>query len=133
MTGQRLTPAQANATLPLVRAIVVDVVDLTDRLERAEAAYAAERKRVEPSQHTLNDAHDVVRKLRAELRCCSIELSGLSVRIEDPAAGVVDFAGELDGAPVLLCWRLGEPQLEAWHSEGETAAARRMLPDVVPA
>lgn len=133
MTGKRLTPAQANATLPLVRAIVADVVDLTERLGRAEAAYGAERDREEPSQVALNEVHDSIRRLRAELHACRFELSGLAVTVEDPAAGVVDIAGDLDGTPVLLCWRLGEPQIEAWHAEGESAADRRLLPDVVPA
>lgn len=133
MTGKRLTPTQANAALPLVRAVVADVVDLTARLSRADTEYRAERARPLPSQALLNERRRGMRDLERELSSCRAELAAVSARVEDAAAGVVDFDGDLDGAPVLLCWRLGEDHVDHWHGLDEPTASRRPLPVAVQA
>ena len=34
---------------------------------------------------------------------------------------------DLDGKPVLLCWKLGEPAIAYWHTEEEGFAGRKPL------
>jgi hypothetical protein len=33
----------------------------------------------------------------------------------------------MDGKPVLLCWKLGEPAIAHWHTEEEGFAGRKPL------
>ncbi|MGD0195991.1 MAG: DUF2203 domain-containing protein [Candidatus Dormibacteria bacterium] len=45
----------------------------------------------------------------------SAEIEGLAVILRDPDTGLVDFASVRDGAPIYLCWRLGEERIGFWH------------------
>lgn len=45
----------------------------------------------------------------------SAEIEGLGVILRDPDTGLVDFASLRDGAPIYLCWRLGEERIGFWH------------------
>jgi hypothetical protein len=45
----------------------------------------------------------------------SAEIEGLGVILRDPETGLVDFASVRDGAPIYLCWRLGEERIGFWH------------------
>jgi acyl-CoA hydrolase len=66
--------------------------------------------------------------IAAEIAGYEVELAQIGVRCTDHAAGLVDFPGELDGRPVELCWRLGEPTVQYWHEIGAGFAERRLLP-----
>lgn len=46
--------------------------------------------------------------------------------IDDLAHGMIDFPSWLDGRPVMLCWRVGEPDLRFWHEPGEGTARHRL-------
>jgi hypothetical protein len=59
--------------------------------------------------------------LMTEVQQTGAELKGL-------APLLVDFAADLDGVPVLLCWLEGEPDLAWYHRPGLGFAGRRRLP-----
>ena len=49
--------------------------------------------------------------------------------VRDPHAGLIDFhALGSDGVVYLLCWRLGEDELEWWHLPDAGFAGRQRLP-----
>jgi hypothetical protein len=52
------------------------------------------------------------------------ELGGL---VKDVDQGLVDFPGLRDGEEILLCWRLGEDEIEHWHTLDEGFAGRQKL------
>jgi hypothetical protein len=114
------TVAEANATLPLVRAIVRDVTQLArdlqerqDRLNRVQATGRA----------TLGDAHrEELQQIQVDferdqerMRDYVKELQGLGVELKDFATGLIDFPSRMDDRDVYLCWRLGEPEVAHWH------------------
>ena len=56
----------------------------------------------------------------------------LQRELKDPRLGLVDFPSERDGRTVLLCWRLGEPEVQYWHELDSGYAGRQPLsPELV--
>lgn len=127
------TAAEANSTLPLVRVIVRDITELAGELrERHERLH-----RVKPGDRfRLSDAHDEeLRQVQAELErgqekmeVYIRELAQLGIELKDPFTGLIDFPSLMNGRPVYLCWRLGEPEVAHWHELEAGFAGRQQLP-----
>jgi hypothetical protein len=126
---------QANALLPLVRAITADIVelssDMVDRRRRLNLLRADRR----------DDTHDVYseelaqvdRDLEADRKRLyefAEELRELGVELKDAVAGLVDFPTVIDGRPAYLCWKLGEPDVGHWHERDAGFAGRKPLAPV---
>lgn len=127
---KRFTIQQANATLPLVRAIVTDLVrlaeDIADRRQRLSlllAGYPSDRK--DPYREELLQIEEGLEQDSRQLQSYAEELRQLGV--EPRMEGLVDFPAELDGREVFLCWRLGEPEVLHWHELDAGFAGRRPL------
>lgn len=124
------TVEDANKTLPLVRRIVSDAVRdywrWQDKVREFEAA-AFNRTADQPNEDAdklEREAQDLAREIEsyvAEIRQLGVQMKGLDT-------GLVDFPGEMDGRPVLLCWQLGEESVQYWHDEESGFAGRRPLP-----
>jgi hypothetical protein len=56
------------------------------------------------------------------------EVQQTGADLKSVAPLLVDFPAELDGAPVLLCWLEGEPELAWYHRLDLGFAGRRRLP-----
>ncbi len=127
------TAAEANASLPLVGAIVKDITELAtslrDRQERLERladtgkgarlgdAYQEEFATLHQDQERAEERmHDYVR-----------ELTALGVELKDYYTGLIDFPAWKDGHEVCLCWRLGEPGVDYWHEVDAGFAGRQKL------
>lgn len=121
------TAAEANAMLPLVRAIAHDLSEeaqeLHDRRERL-AYFQKRRKSFGLSQY--NDEVDaVVSDLSREeykLNDYVAELASLGVTVADPLAGRVEFPSLREGQEIKLCWQLGEPTVAYWRESDEADA-----------
>ena len=126
----RFTVEDANRTLPLVRRIVSDAVRdywrWQDKVREYEEV-SASRSADEPSEDAERLERETAQLARdidgyvAEIRQLGVEIKGF-----DP--GLVDFPGEVDGRPVLLCWQLGEDSVQYWHEEDAGFAGRQPLP-----
>ena len=56
-------------------------------------------------------------------------LSEMGAVVVDPELGVVSFEGALaDGAPVHLCWKLGEAKVRYYYLPGTGYGDRRRIP-----
>ena len=44
------------------------------------------------------------------------EIDAIGVQVKDLESGLLDFPCRVDDQVVLLCWRLGEPAIEHWHT-----------------
>jgi hypothetical protein len=55
------------------------------------------------------------------------EIDEIGVQVKDLEQGLLDFPSMMDGKPVLLCWKLGEPTIAHWHTEEEGFAGRKPL------
>jgi hypothetical protein len=125
---KQFTVEQANATLPLVRRIVEDVVaqhrlwheklleiDLVAASGRASDAELADR--------LAREAQAIAREIETFRR----ELVALGILLKDARLGLIDFASTIGDRPVLLCWRLGEPEVQFWHEPEAGFAGRQPL------
>ena len=69
------------------------------------------------------DAQALAREIEGFKR----ELEELGMQLKDPRLGLVDFPSEMYWRPVLLCWRLGEPEVGFWHELDAGYAGRQPL------
>lgn len=126
MTHKRAKPREffsiqeANAMLPLIKAIVADLhnlsKDVSERRRRLSFLMAGRN----PNDHDLY--HEELVQIEKELDKDTRqlldyreELRSLGVESENGHAGYVDFPSMLDGKKISLCWKLGEPELLFWH------------------
>ncbi len=126
------TVAEANATLPLVRAILQDLTALAkdlrerqDRLTRVQpptkgAMLQAHREELEQAQ--VEFERDRERLVEYEQ-----ELKELGVELKDYFMGLIDFPCRMDNREVYLCWKLGEPEVAYWHELDAGFRGRQML------
>jgi hypothetical protein len=132
------TIEQANAMLPLVRAITADLVErfeqVADRRQRLNRLVAGrDLDTGDPYTDELVQIQDELDKDVRELESYMAELRDLGVELKSPSEGLVDFPSRLDGELVYLCWQLGEPEVMYWHPRDGGFAGRQPLPASVAA
>jgi hypothetical protein len=114
------TVEQANAVLPLVRAIATDLVRLSreviERRERlALLASPSSSAAKDPYAEELAQIEEELEKDSQQLQAYVEELRELGVEPKSGPEGLVDFPSLLDDRVVYLCWKLGEPEVVHWH------------------
>lgn len=114
------TIEQANATLPLVRAIVTDLVrlsrEVTERRQRVSFLLSSrQRNENDPYWQELAAIEASLEGDALQLREYVDELRQLGIEPKSTVDGVVDFPSKLDGRDVYLCWKLGESEVLHWH------------------
>lgn len=131
--GRKLfTPEAANAALPLVRAIVKDLAELSrevvERRERLAALQTGrERSQSDLYAQELAQIEQDLERDTEQLQEFVGELRALGVEPKNGPEGLVDFPAMLDGRPVYLCWKLGEPEVLHWHDIEAGFAGRQPL------
>ena len=126
------TIEQANAMLPLVRAIVADLTELSrdvnDRRRRLSFLLAGRN----PNDHDLY--HEELVQIEQEmekdtrrLHDYREELRALGVDSEKGLEGFVNFPAFLDGRKIHLCWKLGEDEVLFWHDPDGGCSQRQNL------
>src|SRR5580693_2010991 len=53
------------------------------------------------------------------------EIDSIGVQVKDLESGLLDFPCKVDDEVVLLCWRMGEPAIEHWHTMEEGFQGRQ--------
>jgi hypothetical protein len=129
---ESFTIEEANAMLPLVRAIVADLAalsrDVNDRRRRLSFLLAGRN----PNDHDLY--HEELVQIEQELgkdtrrlHDYREELHALGVESENGPEGFVDFPAFSDGLKISLCWKLGEEELLFWHEPDAGCSQRHFL------
>lgn len=129
---KHFTVQEANATLPLVRAIAKDLTELAreviQRRERLSSLpYNGGGESDDPYREEVAQIAEELDKDSRRLREYVEELLELGVKPRSSTQGYVDFPALLDGRPIYLCWRLGEPEVLHWHEQGASYHDRRPL------
>ena len=114
------TVEQANAALPLVRAIATDLAHLSrDVIERRErlSFLLSGRERGPRDLYGEELAHveAELEKDTERLQGYVEELRELGVDPKNGPEGLIDFPAVIEGRAVYLCWKLGEPEVLHWH------------------
>ena len=115
------TVEQANAMLPLVRAIATDAAQLAQEiLERrqriAELRAGRESMGSDLYAEELLQVEDDLDRQTERLEEYSEELRQLGAEPKGAIEGLVDFPAMIEGKLAYLCWKLGEPEVQYWHS-----------------
>jgi hypothetical protein len=123
---------QANAMLPLLRAILRDVTELAqelrDRHERLKVLHNREDGKLSPAhREEVEEMEAEFERGRERMQDYMKELDGLGIELKDPFTGLVDFRSLMDGREVYLCWRMDEPKVAHWHELGTGFAGRQKL------
>lgn len=114
------TVEQANAALPLVRAITTDLANLSrDVIERRErlSLLSGGRQREKRDLYADELAHmeDELKRDTERLQSYVEELRELGVEPKNGPEGLIDFPAVMEGRAVYLCWKLGETEVLHWH------------------
>ena len=120
---QFFSVASANQMLPLVRAIVSDIVELypqvRDREERLRRINRGRQKESRSNDLYSEELDQVRVDLERDVELLQgfiDELHELGVEFKDPVMGLIDFPAQRNGKEVCLCWKLGEPAVDFWHT-----------------
>lgn len=118
--------------LPLVKRIVGDAVRDYWRWQDTvrEFEVAALRSSPEQPDEAAEQLQAEATRLAEEIDGYMTELHELGVLFKGFDTGLVDFAGEIDGRQVLLCWQLGEESVQYWHEESAGFIGRQPLPEL---
>lgn len=122
----------ANRMLPLVKRIVSDAVRDYWRWQDTVRDFevAALRSSPDKPDAAAEELQEKATRLAEEIDGYMTELQKLGVLFKGFDTGLVDFPGEIDGRPVLLCWQLGEESVQFWHEESAGFIGRQPLPEL---
>ena len=124
------TVEDANKTLPLVRRIVADIVRDYWRWQEKVGQFeeAALHRTVDSPNEDADRLEREAQQLARDIDGYVNEVKQLGVQMKGLDTGLVDFPGEINGKPALLCWQLGEESVKYWHDEQAGFAGRQPLP-----
>lgn len=121
------TIEEANALVPAVRAVLLQLAVEQRRLERAhEEMHRRLEGNGDPASLEQAGRHEAEMASIADgIRTLQAHLESLGIQLRDPEMGLVDFPAEREGRRVWLCWRLADPRVAYWHGTDEGYANRR--------
>ena len=129
------TIAEANAVLPLLRAILRDVTtlanDLRERYERLQRLQQTEGRLDQAHQEEVQQLIEEFERGQEKMHEYEHELDKLGIELKDYYTGLVDFRHMHEGREVYLCWRLGEPEVAHWHELNSGFGGRQKLETTV--
>ena len=130
--GRYFTRDEANALLPAVRTLAERMVAYRAGLEQAQARLGGYLEKIAgnggglpPAE--LAEAHEAVEREAGGIARCVEGIQELGGMVKDVGEGLVDFLARREGEDVLLCWRLGEDEIDHWHGLEEGFAGRKPL------
>lgn len=113
---------EAQSLLPVLESLLKRAIDGKKSAEEVESKLGELSRRIYLSGGMRVDVASVA-KDRAEMeahlervRESIAEIDSIGVQVKDLDSGLLDFPFKLEDEVVLLCWRMGEPAIEHWHT-----------------
>lgn len=125
------TLAEANAVLPALRRVLIDLRAARDRATDLRRELDALWPRAE-ERGVLDAITAAQRELDAltdRLREIARWFDERGVILRDVDRGLVDFPSRLGPREVFLCWLESEPRVEHWHGVEEGFTGRKRFAD----
>ncbi len=134
MASKLFTPSEANSLLPRI-------TPLLRRLMGSHHDLALQQQVVDAFRHKATYgggalASDHLAEVKQEIARLSVilqeglrEMASWGCLVKDLDQGLVDFPALRGTERVLLCWRLGEPEVLFWHGLEEGFAGRKPIRD----
>ncbi|MFO1540231.1 MAG: DUF2203 domain-containing protein [Chloroflexota bacterium] len=111
--------------------ILVALRDDRARLARDRAALAALSGNDDASVAARTAREAEVRATALRMQAAVTQLAGWSIALRDIPTGLIDLPALVNGVPVWLCWRLGEPErIDWWHAADDGFAGRRPIAEL---
>ena len=116
------TLEEAQSLLPVLESLLKRAMDGKRSAQTAESDLAQLAQRIYLAGGMRVDSAAVTRmreEIDSNLKCVKeslAEIDSIGVQVKDLEAGLLDFPFRLEDEIVLLCWRIGEPAIEHWHS-----------------
>ena len=124
---------EAQSLLPVLESLLKRAIEGKQSAEEAESGLSELARRINLSGGMKVDV-SIAAKTRMEMeahlqrvRESIAEIDSIGVQVKDLEAGLLDFPCRLDDQVVLLCWRMGEPSIEHWHTMEEGFQGRQPL------
>ena len=116
------TIEEAQSLLPVLESLLKRAMEDRRSAQSAESSLSELAQRIYLSGGMLVNPTSVA-KQRAEVeahlnrvRESIAEIDAIGVQLKDLDTGLLDFPCRVDDEVILLCWRMGEPQIEHWHT-----------------
>lgn len=109
------TPATARRSLAVIRPAAESMCRVFRVMERERPETIASDQAVQPRYFSM----------ALELTATLDRLREAGVQVKDPRTGLIDFPARRAGRAVLLCWKVGEPDLGFWHEVEAGFAGRQ--------
>ncbi|MGA3070889.1 MAG: DUF2203 domain-containing protein [Terracidiphilus sp.] len=129
------TLEEAQSLLPVLESLLKRAIEGKELAEEVGSGLSELIRRIYLSGGMRVDV-STVSKQRAEMeahllrvRECIAEMDSIGVQVKDLEAGLLDFPCRLDDEVVLLCWRMGEPSIEHWHTAEQGFQGRQPVDD----
>jgi hypothetical protein len=113
---------EAQSLLPVLESLLKRAMEGKQSAEEVETGLSELARRIYLSGGMRIDVTKIA-KQRAEMeshlqrvRESIAEIDSIGVQVKDFDAGLLDFPCRLEDQVVLLCWRMGEPTIEHWHT-----------------
>ena len=113
---------EAQSLLPVLESLLKRAIEGKQAAEKVETDLADVARRIYFAGGMKVDAAGILRK-RAEVeehlkrvRETIAEIDAIGVQVKDLDTGLLDFPCRVEDEVVLLCWRMGEPGIEHWHT-----------------
>jgi hypothetical protein len=126
---------EAQSLLPVLEALLKRAIEGKKAAEQVETEISDLARRIYLSGGMKVDTSQVARQ-RTELeghlklvRESVAEIDSIGAQVKDLDAGLLDFPFRLDDQVVLLCWRMGEPTIEHWHTVDAGYKGRQPVDD----
>lgn len=113
---------EAQSLLPVLESLLKRAIDGRRSAREVEAGLNGLAQQVCLSGGMRVNAANIAKR-RAEIeghlkrvRESVAEIDAIGVQVKDLEFGLLDFPCRVDDQIVLLCWRMGEPAIEHWHT-----------------
>ncbi|HKF46519.1 MAG TPA: DUF2203 domain-containing protein [Terracidiphilus sp.] len=113
---------EAQSLLPVLESLLKRALAGKQAADEVESKLAELTRRIYLSGGMKVDLSSVARQ-RAEMESHLVrvresiaEIDSIGVQVKDLDTGLLDFPFKLEDEVVLLCWRMGEPSIEHWHT-----------------
>ena len=134
MPPRYFTLAEANAALEELRPLAEEMVAKRRELVEAQARRAALGAQVGANGGDLTpsdfaEADEELERAASELAHSVEQIQAAGVLVKDLDQGLLDFPSLREGEEILLCWHVGEGDIQYWHGLEEGFAGRKPIDD----
>src|SRR5262245_35665533 len=129
---REFTLEEANAAVVELRPVVEVMVEHGRRLVNAQRRQRELVTRIAGNGGDMqpSDLHELAEEIQREadsIAACAERIDAAGAQIKSLEEGLLDFPSRREGELVLLCWKLGEDEIEYWHGVDEGFAGRKPL------